>query len=70
MSFTRIWVHIVFSAKYRKHFLTSQIRYKVIKHIRENCTKNDICLKEINGYTDHLHCLVSWKREQTIAKVF
>ncbi len=35
----------------------------------DNCKKNGIFLQAINGYVDHMHCLISLGREQTIAKV-
>lgn len=35
----------------------------------ENCREKSIFLQAINGYTEHIHCLISLGREQTIAKV-
>jgi len=69
MSYVRIWVHLVFSTKNRHPYLTNNIRYKVQNHIIENCKQKSIFLQAINGYTEHLHCLISLGREQTIAKV-
>lgn len=69
MSYVRIWVHLVFSTKNRHPYLTKNIRYKVQKHIMENCREKSIFLQAINGYTEHIHCLISLGREQTIAKV-
>lgn len=68
MSHVRIWVHLVFSTKNRKPFLTEEIREKVIKHIKENCNKKDIFLSAIDGYLEHLHCLISLGKDQSIAK--
>lgn len=69
MSYVRMWVHLVFATKNRMPFLTKDIRYKVQHHIAENCKEKAIYLQPINGYTDHMHCLISLGREQTIAKV-
>jgi putative transposase len=69
MSFVRIWVHIVFSTKNREPYLTEEVRNLVRDHIWENCLKQKIFIQAINGYTDHMHCLISLGREQTIAKV-
>jgi putative transposase len=69
MSFVRIWVHLVFSTKRRIPFLTKNVREKVRQHIIQNCRKQDIFLQEINGYDEHLHCLISLGKEQSIAKV-
>jgi putative transposase len=69
MSFLKIWIHLVFSTKNREPFLTKDIRYKVHQHIIENCKEKDIFIIAVNGYTDHLHCLISLGKEQSIAKI-
>lgn len=69
MSYIRMWVHLVFATKNREPFLVNEIRYKIQEHIIQNCKEKAIYLHIINGYTDHLHCLVSLGREQSIAKV-
>ncbi|WP_316735239.1 IS200/IS605 family transposase [Pedobacter aquatilis] len=69
MSYVKIWVHLVFSTKNRHPYLTNNIRYQVYKHIIENCKEKSIFLKAINGYTEHLHCLISLGKEQSIAKI-
>ena len=33
------------------------------------CKEKDIFILAVNGYTDHLHCLVSLGKEQSIAKI-
>ena len=69
MSFVKIWVHLVFATKNRNPLLTKEIRYDVHKHIMFNCKEKNIYLQAINGYTEHLHCLISLGREQTISKI-
>lgn len=69
MSFVKIWVHLVFATKYRKPFLTKDIRTPLIQHIIRNCKDKDIFLQAINGYDDHLHCLLSLGKDQSISKV-
>ena len=69
MSYVRIWVHLVFATKNREELLTKDIRIKLHQHIIENCKKKEIFLQAINGYTDHLHCLVSLGKDQSIAKI-
>jgi putative transposase len=60
---------LVFATKNRQPFLTKEIRIKLHQHIIENCKKKDIFLQTINGYTDHIHCLISLGKEQSISKV-
>ena len=69
MSFVKIWVHVIFATKNREPFLTREIRYQVKNKIIEICKGQTIYLQSVNGYRDHLHCLVSLGREQTISNV-
>lgn len=70
MSWIRIWVHLVFSTKNRTPFLNSkELRDKVFGHISSNAKEKEIWLDSVNGYKDHIHCLISLGREQTISKV-
>lgn len=69
MSYIRIWVHLVFATKNREPLLIKEIRDKVYQHIADNCKEKSIFLKAVNGYVDHIHCLISLGREQNIAKV-
>lgn len=69
MSWVRIWVHMVFSTKNRTPFLQQSIRDNVFQHIRKNAKSKDIWLDSIGGYVDHVHCLISLNKDQTISKV-
>jgi putative transposase len=69
MSYVKIWVHLVFSTKTRDAFLVKEIRHDVQKHIITNCKEKNIFLQTINGYTEHLHCLISLGKDQSIAQV-
>lgn len=41
----------------------------MFEHIRENARKKGIYLDCVNGYSDHIHCLISLSADQTISKV-
>ena len=69
MSYVKIWVHLVFSTKNRDVFLTKDIRRSLQQHIIANCKEKNIFLQAINGYTEHLHCLISLGKDQSIAEV-
>lgn len=70
MSWIRIWIHLVFSTKNREPYFTSkEKREKVIAHIKTNAKKKDIWLEEINGHKEHIHCLISLGKDQSISKV-
>jgi len=70
MSWVRIWIHLVFSTKERHPYLsTKELREKVFLHIKENAKQKNIWLDSINGYQEHIHCLISLNKEQSISKV-
>lgn len=69
MSFVKIWVHLVFSTKNRESYLKPEIRGQLIEHIKSNAKEKGIYLKAVNGWTEHLHCLISLGKEQNIAKI-
>ncbi len=70
MSWVRIWVHLVFSTKNGVPFLNSkELRQKVFSHIYQNAKEKEIWLDVANGLKEHIHCLISLGREQTISKI-
>ena len=70
MSWVRIWIHLVFSTKNRTPYLNSHsIRKEFFEHIRQNAKEKEIWLDSVNGYQEHIHCLISLGKEQTISKV-
>jgi putative transposase len=69
MSYVKIWVHLVFSTKDRTPLLSKEIRPDVLAHIAENCREKGIFLQVIDGHSEHIHCLISLGKGQTISKV-
>lgn len=69
MSFIKVYVHFVWSTKNRTPFLTKDMRKKVFEHIRENAKEKNIYIDFINGYVDHVHCLVSLNDDLSIGKI-
>ena len=45
------------------------MRRQVFKHIKENGLEKDIYINFVNGYIDHVHCLIVLNANQTIAKI-
>jgi putative transposase len=69
MSFVKIWVHLVFATKNREPLLNKEFRHDLYRHIIENCKEKDIYLQTINGYIDHIHCLISLGKDQSVSKI-
>ena len=68
MPHIRVWIHYVWSTKNRQPVLTDPYRDTLFEHIRRNARLKNIYLDRVNGYHDHIHCLVSLGVDQTIAK--
>jgi putative transposase len=69
MPWVRVWIHFVWSTKARAPLLHDEIRLKVFQHIRENARQKGIHIDFINGYVDHVHCLISLGTDQTVEKI-
>lgn len=69
MPWIKVWLHLVWSTKERFPYLNEDIRSKVFEHIRANAREKGIFIDFINGYVDHVHCLISLGSDQTIAGV-
>ena len=70
MRWISIWVHLVFSTKNREPYLyNNEIRKKVFQHIRDNANGKNIWIDTINGYQEHVHCLISFNKEQSISQI-
>ena len=69
MSFIKVYVHNVWSTKNRQTLLTDSIRYDVFSHIRENARNKNIFIDFINGYKDHIHCLISLSDDLSIGRI-
>ena len=60
---------MVWSTKNRKPVLSKNIRKELFPHIKKNAKEKGICIDFINGYTDHVHLLVSLNKEQSISGI-
>ncbi len=70
MPYLKIYIHFVWSTKYRTPFLnTIESRELVWKHIKENALSKGIYVDFINGYEDHCHCLIILNINQSTDKV-
>ena len=70
MSYIKIWIHLVWSAKHREPFFqTLALRKVVFLHIHAFGRENDIHVDFVSGYTDHVHVLVSLEPAQCIADI-
>ena len=69
MSMIKIWVHLVWSTKYRKPLLVKEVREQLFEHIKTRMSSKGIYIDCINGHLDHVHCLITLGSNDNIAKV-
>jgi REP element-mobilizing transposase RayT len=69
MAYVRNWLHCVWGTKNRIPFITLQNKKEIIAHIRENAKDKGIYIDFINGYSEHIHCIISLNADQTLTKV-
>jgi putative transposase len=69
MSYISIWLHCVWTTKNRIPFLSDSIRVDVISHIYSNARTKGIYIRQMNGYNEHLHALISLGSSQNISEI-
>lgn len=69
MPYVKIWIHAVWGTKNHNKLLSKDLRTKLFKHIKNNAKDKDIYVDFINGYFDHVHCLLTLRADLSISKV-
>lgn len=69
MPFIKVWIHYVWATKSRSPLLTDDVRPVLFDHMKQNAVSKKIYPDRINGYADHVHCLISLSSDQTIEKL-
>jgi len=69
MGYVKIWIHTRWSTKNREPILSREIRRDLFSHIRANAKTKGIYLDFINGYLEHVHCLLSLGPGQNIDRI-
>ena len=65
----RVWIHAVWSTKWRYPLISREMEEKIFQHIREQLEDMGCQVSIINGMPDHIHCLFRLSRERSIAEV-
>lgn len=68
-SFSKIWIHAVWSTKQRQPFIDSEIESRIHKIIMDEFRQLDCSVGIINGMPDHVHCLFLMNPSMSIASV-
>lgn len=69
MPYINVYIHFVWCTKNREPYLESAVIRKMVwEHIKENALKKNIFINCINGYTEHCHCTISLRHDQTMSQ--
>ena len=69
MPYLKVYIHFVWTTKNRTPYLcTPDLRLRVWWHMLHNAASKGIFIDFINGYSEHCHCLLSLKSNQSIDK--
>ena len=69
-SLAQVWLHVIFSAKNRRPFLTnSEFREEMFRMLAYHVKASKCVSVSVSGYVDHVHLLVGLSRTITIAKL-
>lgn len=69
MSYVNLIIHIVWSTKNRKKFLDEEKKNIICAHIKEHAILKNVHIININGASDHLHCLISISPSQNLSTI-
>jgi putative transposase len=67
-SLTQVYVHIVFSTKYRYHAITPEIEPELFAYIGDNIKRMNGIPILINGDSDHIHILSTLPKTVSLSK--
>lgn len=68
-SFNKVWIHAVWSTKYRRPFIDESVEALIFSKINDEIRGQDCFVKIVNGMPDHVHCLFLLNRSISLADV-
>ena len=68
-SLTQLYVHIVFSTKYRQPLISDEVKESLYQYLGGICRELECYPIKVGGYYDHVHILCSHSRKITLMKL-
>jgi REP element-mobilizing transposase RayT len=69
MAYVKNWLHCVWGTKNKIPYLKGTLKRELVNHIMYNAKEKGIYIKSINGYEEHLHCLLSLDPDKSLSAV-
>ncbi len=68
-SYTKVWIHAIWTTKERLPLISNSIEKKVYQLIFDELYNQNCMVKIINGMPNHIHCLFLLNPQKSIAEV-
>ena len=68
-SYNKIWIHAIWSTKYRMPLIHSKVEKKIYYFMSQQFIESGCPVSIINGMPDHVHCLFLLNPQKSIAEV-
>ncbi|HNZ43055.1 MAG TPA: IS200/IS605 family transposase [Bacteroidales bacterium] len=68
-SYNKIWIHAIWSTKYRDQLIMPKIEFQVYQYMREQFIESGCPVRIISGMPDHVHCLFLLNPQKSIAEI-
>ncbi len=68
-SYSKIWVHAVWSTKNRAPFIHPQMEQQLFDFLKEELKKMGCMVSIVNGMPDHIHCLFGINPQKSITDI-
>ena len=65
-SYTKVWIHLIWTTKNRKRILIPKIYPVIHKHIIEYAAKSVVHIENLNIQPEHIHCLFNLPSDKKI----
>jgi len=68
-SYSKMYIHLVWSVKDRRRMLTKDVRPHILQHIAEYSIQNKMALDALNVHIDHVHAFLNLKSDQKVEEI-
>ena len=68
-SLCKVYVHYVWTTKYRERLLSPSVRTRLYEHLYKNARENSILIEALNVQPEHVHLLVNLSRTSAIEEL-
>ncbi len=69
MPHVKNWLHCVWNTKSKTPYLSGDLKFELLSHIRSNAKVKGIYIDFINGGIEHLHCLLLLNPDHSLSYV-